>query len=174
LHDLVPVNLVGENLHVQPHLVVLLELLAQVHLQPKPIFFIITLTYWQNAWNDVQCSDKCGKGCYVNYCMRAANDTQFISVFWLVQMLLCVMLFKDKTSFQMLRQTGCQLPCTNWRFFKQTLLNTTYNSFCLSDKLFLIQHLFLICYFLWDKNMYIYYTKKYLSLFNIYFSDITC
>ena len=51
---------------------------------------VVQLTYQQKAWNDVQCSDKCGKAHYVKQSVCYWRYTED-SVFWLVQMTLFVM-----------------------------------------------------------------------------------
>ena len=50
------------------------------------------LMYQQNAWNDVQCLDKCEKAHYVKHCLCQHCITQSNtkdSVFWLAQMKSC-------------------------------------------------------------------------------------
>ena len=49
------------------------------------------LTYRQNTWNGVQCSDKYGKASYVKHCMCAWPAIHRKFFFWLAQMTLCVM-----------------------------------------------------------------------------------
>jgi len=72
------------------------------------------LTYRQNAWNDIQCSNKCGKACYVKTLhVRIANDTNKIqsfdwpkwhcAIYYIMSRLLL-----DKTSFQMVQQKICR------------------------------------------------------------------
>ena len=68
------------------------------HLTVRSMTSCTEFTYWQNAWNDVWCSNICGKVCYVKHGMsqRYTKD----SVLWLAQMTLCIIirLFLDQMS----------------------------------------------------------------------------
>jgi len=52
---------------------------------------LILLTYWQNTWNVIWSSDKCGKACVVKHCMCQRQQNSRDSVFWLALIMLCVM-----------------------------------------------------------------------------------
>ena len=47
---------------------------------------ICQLPYWRYAWNDVRCSDKCGKECNIKHA-RSQQHTKD-AVFWLAHMML--------------------------------------------------------------------------------------
>jgi len=54
-------------------------------------FVLTVIQFWQNARNDVQCSDKCRKACYLNIACTHNEWYKEGSVFWLVQITLCFM-----------------------------------------------------------------------------------
>ena len=73
------------------------------------------LTYRQNAWNDIQCSNKCGKACYVKTLhVSIANGTNKIQSFdwpkWHCALRRYIISHHllDKTSFQMVQQMICR------------------------------------------------------------------
>ena len=74
------------------------QCLSKVYIQHQP-----------NAWNDLWCSDKSRKACYVNCCMcvKPSKESKD-SVFWLAQTTVISHLFSNQTSFRMVRQTGCR------------------------------------------------------------------
>jgi len=70
--------------------------------------------FWQYAWNDVWCSDKCRKEHYIKHCMCALPAIQIRcslligskdSVCW---HFILSRLLLDQTSIQMVRQGGCR------------------------------------------------------------------
>ena len=69
------------------------------------------LTYRENAWNEVRCSDICRKACYVKHACACNQWYTKDLVFGLAQMTLHVMMYRkfqhlpDIMSYQMVRQT---------------------------------------------------------------------
>ena len=76
---------------------------------------VLLFTYWQNTWNGISCSDKCGKPHYVKHCKSVlpALHKKILSSNWPIW---CCTLWRnvnsrplpDITSFQMVRQTDCR------------------------------------------------------------------